>query len=41
MTVVRGISEKFALPFRSASANGVSLSVPMRDCSGSTVKGES
>ena len=40
MTLVRGIFERFALPFKSASKNGVSLSGPMRDCSGSIVKGE-
>ena len=40
MTLVSGIFDKFALSFKSASANGVSLSGPMSDCSGSTVKCE-
>jgi len=38
--LVSGMLDRFAVPFRSASANGVSLLGPRRDCSGSTVKGE-
>ena len=40
VTLVRGIWCSFVFSFNSASTNGVSLSVPRRDCKGSTVKGE-
>ena len=40
VTLVSGTWRGFVSPFKSASAKGVSLSVPRRDCSGSTVKGE-
>ena len=40
VTLVRGICWRFASPFKSASANGVSLSGPRSDCKGSTVKDE-